>query len=235
MKPSFEPRIDELYALPLDAFTGARNALAKTLSGSDKKDIASLVKPSLAMWVVNQLYWQDASTYKALVDASEKLRAAHRAALNGRKVDTGKADELHRTTLEKAFSKAAAIAQKKGISLTDAVRDAVRRTLAALPTDERAGRLTREPAPVGFSLLTGIKPRPIDISKDKDKDKDRGKSKANAKESEKENEKRLKAAEAQARKEAEKARKENEKRAREIEKAEQALREAQQRLAKLRG
>ena len=152
-------------------FTQARNALAKTLSGNDKKDIASLVKPSLAMWVVNQLYWQDAPTYKALVDASEKLRAAHRAALNGRKVDTSKANELHRTTLEKAFAKAAAIAQKKGISLTDTVRDAVRRTLAALPTDEAPGRLTREPAPVGFSLLTGIKPRPIDVPKDKGKAK----------------------------------------------------------------
>jgi hypothetical protein len=227
MKPTLEPRIDELYALPLDAFTKARNALAKTLSGSDKKDFASLVKPSLAMWVVNQLYWQDAATYKALVNASEKLRAAHRAALNGRKVDTTKANEMHRTTLEKAFSKAAAIAQNKGISLTDAVRDAVRRTLAALPTDEVPGRLTREPAPVGFSLLTGIKPRPIDVPKDK--------GKAKPQESEKENGKRRKAAEAQARKEEEKARKEKEKREREIEKAEQALREAQQRLAKLRG
>ena len=145
----------------------ARNALAKTLSGNDKKVIASLVKPSLAMWVVNQLYWQDAPTYKALVDASEKLRAAHRAALNGRKVDTSKPDELHRTTLEKAFAKAAAIAQKNGVSLTDTVRDAVRRTLAALPTDEAPGRLTREPAPVGFSLLTGIKP-PADRAAEED-------------------------------------------------------------------
>ena len=150
----------------------ARNALAKTLSGNDKKVIASLVKPSLAMWVVNQLYWQDAPTYKALVDASEKLRAAHRAALNGRKVDTSKPDELHRTTLEKAFAKAAALAQKNGMSLTDTVRDAVRRTLAALPTDEAPGRLTREPGPVGFSLLTGIKPRQLEI---KPKKKTKGK------------------------------------------------------------
>ncbi|HEY0284902.1 MAG TPA: hypothetical protein VGC23_05895 [Vicinamibacterales bacterium] len=233
MKPKLEPQIDELYALPLDAFTKARNTLAKTLSGSDKKELASLVKPSLAMWVVNQLYWRDAATYKALVDASEKLRSAHRAALNGRKVDTTKANELHRTTLEKAFSKATAVAQNKGISLTDAVRDAVRRTLAALPTDEVPGRLTREPAPVGFSLLTGIKPRPIDVPKEKGEEKE--KEKAKPQESEKENEKRRKAAEAHARKEEEKARKEKEKREREIEKAEQALREAQQRLAKLRG
>ena len=83
MNSKLESQIDELYQLPLDEFTNARNALAKTLSGSDKKTVASLVKPSVAMWIVNQLYWQDPATYKALVDASEKLRAAHRAALNG--------------------------------------------------------------------------------------------------------------------------------------------------------
>src|SRR5688500_13546250 len=168
MKAKLEPQIDELYTLPLDEFTKARNAIAKTLSGKEKKDVASLVKPSLAMWVVNQLYWQDTPTYKALVDASEKLRAAHRAALNGRKVDTSKPDELHRTTLEKAFGKAAALVQKNGGALTDTVRDAVRRTLAALPTDEAPGRLTREPGPVGFSLLTGIKPRPLEIKPKKE-------------------------------------------------------------------
>ena len=171
MKTKLEPQIDELYKLPLDAFTKARNALAKTLSGNDKKVVASLVKPSLAMWVVNQLYWQDAPTYKALVDASEKLRAAHRAALNGRKVDTRKPDEMHQTTLEKAFAKAAALAQKNGVALTDTVRDTVRRTLAALPTDEAPGRLTREPAAVGFSLLTGIKPRQLETKPKKEDEK----------------------------------------------------------------
>lgn len=99
MASKLESQIDDLCKLPLDEFTKARNALAKTLSGGDKKAVASLVKPSVAMWIVNQLYWQDAATYKALVDASEKLRAAHRAALNGKTVDTRRPDELHRTTL----------------------------------------------------------------------------------------------------------------------------------------
>ncbi len=220
MKPKLDPQVDELYTLPLDAFTKARNALAKTLSGDDKKQIAALVKPSVAMWVVNQLYWQDSSTYTALVDASEKLRAAHRAALSGRTTDTRKPDEMHKATLEKAFAKASAIAQKKGVALTDTVRDTVRRTLAAVPTDETPGRMTREPAPVGFSLLTGIKPPPVAVTKQR--------------ESEKEKEKRRKDAEEKARKEEEKQRKEQEKREREIEKAEQALREAERRLARLR-
>lgn len=233
MTTKLEPKIDALYALPLDAFTNARNALAKTLSGNDKKNIASLVKPSLAMWVVNQLYWQDAPTYKALVDASEKLRAAHRAALNGRKVDTSKPDELHRTTLEKAFAKAAALAQKNGLRLTDTVRDAVRRTLAALPTDEAPGRLTREPGPVGFSLLTGIKPRQIEI-KPKKEDERKKEEKPNPRQLKLE-EQRRHAAAAKERREEEQARKAKEKRDREIEKAEQALREAERRLAKLKG
>lgn len=218
MASKLESQIDDLYKLPLDEFTKARNALAKTLSGGDKKAVASLVKPSVAMWIVNQLYWQDAATYKALVDASEKLRAAHRAALNGKIVDTRKPDELHRTTLEKALAKAIAIAQKKGATVTDPVRDAVRRTLAAVPTDEPPGRLTREPPPVGFSLLTGIKPRAVEPQR------------ARAQE-----EKRRKAEEAKARQEEEKARKEKARRERDIKKAEQALRDAERRLAELKG
>ena len=242
MKARLDPQIDELYKLPLDEFTKARNTLAKTLSGGDKKDVAALVKPSVPMWVVNQLYWQDAPTYKALIDASEKLRAAHRAALAGRKIDTRKPDELHRTTIEKAFAKASAIAQKHGMTITPTVRDAVRRTLSALPTDEAPGRITREPPAAGFSLLTGIKPRPIEIKKEREKDKQTEKPKAVATGPTREElrrqkleEKRLKDAEAQARKEEEKVRKEKEKRDREIRKAEQALREAERRLAELRG
>ena len=238
VKSKLDPQIDELYTLPLDEFTKARNTLAKTLSGAAKKDVASLVKPSVAMWVVNQLYWQDAPTYKALVDASEKLRAAHRAALNGRNVDTRKADELHRTTLEKALVKALAIAQKKGTPVTDPVRDAVRRTLAALPTEEPPGRLTREPPPVGFSLLTGIKPKAIEHAREKEKDAPPpvpAKPTRAYLQQQRLEEKRRKAAEAKARKEEDKARKEKEKREREIRKAEQALRDAERRLAELKG
>ncbi len=230
----------DLYTLPLDEFTQARNALAKTLSGNDKTNVASLVKPSLAMWVVNQLYWQDAPTYKALTDASEKLRAAHRAALNGRKIDTVRPDELHRTTLEKAFVKASAIAQKRGVSLTDTVRDAVRRTLAALPTDEAPGRLTREPPPVGFSLLTGIKPRAIATHPPKRSEQETPRAapmgpSPQELQRQKFEEKRRKAADAKARQDAMKALKEQEKRERAIKKAEQALKNAERRLAELKG
>ena len=229
MKPSLDTRIDELYRLPLSDFTKARNALAKGLTGADKQTAASLVKPSLAMWVINQLHWRDAPTYKALVHASEKLRAAHRGALSGRTIDTRAPDELHRTTVEKAFARAMALAHTNGIALTDPVRDAIRRTLAALPTDEASGRLTREPPPVGFSLLTGIKPRPIATAPPK-----RAKEPPPDPRQQKLEERRRQAAEASAKRAEEKARKEREKRERDIQKAEHALREAERRLAALK-
>ena len=234
--PRLDAQIDELYKLPLDEFTKARNMLAKTLAGKDKKDVASLVKPSVAMWVVNQLHWHDAATYRALVDASEKLRAAHRAALTGRTVDTRKPGELHATTLEKALASAAAIAQKQGAPLSDPARDAVRRTLAVLPTDEPPGRLTREPPAVGFSLLTGIKPRVIETKARKKTEPQAAPAGPTPEQRRlmKIAEKRQKAADAKARKEEEHARREREKRERAIKKAEQALRDAEHRLAQLK-
>lgn len=238
MTPRLKSQIDDLYKLPLDEFTSARNALAKSLSGSEKKDVSALVKPSLPMWVINQLYWNDASTYKALIDASEKLRAAHRSALAGREVDTRKPDELHKATVEKALARAIADAQKRGVHLTDTARDALRRTLTALPTDEPAGRITREPPPAGFSLLTGIKPRPTGDAKPAHSARTNTPASPEAlrrqKAAEKKAEQARKEAERTARRAEEKARKEQERREREIKKAEAALRAAEERLAALK-
>ena len=115
----------------------------------------------LAMSIVNQLYWRDPATYKALVDASEKLRVRTSRCAERQESRHARAG---RTASHDAGEGPASRPQRTrrntDAPLTDAVRDAVRRTLAALPTDERPGRLTREPPPAGFSLLTGVKPRP---------------------------------------------------------------------------
>ena len=222
MKRGLAAEIDNLYRLPLGEFTTARNALSKTLAGSEKKQVGSLVKPSLPMWAVNQLYWQDAPTYNALIDASKKLRAAHRSILSGRKGDTRQSDQLHRATVDKAFAKAIAIAEKSGVRLTAAVRDTIRRTLAALPGEDPAGHLTRPLQPAGFSLLTGIRPRPAALRSVRETS------------SKVEQERRAKKQAEAVRKAQEKARKEQEKRERDIRKAEQALRDAEHRLAELK-
>jgi len=231
MKQKLVAQIDDLYRLPLEEFTKARNTLAKSLSETEKKQIGSLVKPSLPVWIINQLFWHDGPTYKALIDAAEKLRAAHRLALGGRKADTRAPDHLHRTTVEKAFAKAIGLAEKRGVRITDSVRETVRRTLAALPGDETAGRLTRPPEPAGFSLLTGVKLRP------ESKSRESGSPESRSPESKVESPK-SRAREERARKESERSareeRKAQEKREREIKKAEQALREAERRLAELK-
>jgi hypothetical protein len=236
MTQKLDSQIDDLYRLPLEEFTKARNTLAKQLSGSERKQTASLVKPSLPMWIINQLFWQDAPTYKALIDAAEKLRAAHRSVLDGRKVDVRTVDQLHRATIEQAFAKAIGLAEKRGVHLTDQVRESIRRTLAALPGEEPGGRLTRVPEPAGFSLLSGVKIRPQPASS-RQRSHDSGSSAEDAKSRARE-ERDAKRAEAE-RKEAErKARQEQkarEKREREIRKAEQALRDAERRLAQLKG
>jgi hypothetical protein len=156
--------IDRLYQLHLEEFTKARNELAKTLKGDEKSAVAALVKPTAPVWAINQLHWKDRATYKALVDASERLRSAHRAVLAGKKVDVRKADDLHRAALERALAKTVSFLEQAAGRASDTSRDAIRRTLAALPTDEQAGRLTREPEPAGFSLFEGVKPKAAKVA-----------------------------------------------------------------------
>jgi hypothetical protein len=141
-----DPKIDALFQLPLDEFTQKRNALAKELSGESKKQVKFLTKPPLPIWAVNQLFWHDRPTYNALIDASEKLRTAHRSllsGLSGPKADVRKAEAVHRAALEKAVGKTIALLEQSQGQISDAARETVRKTLAALPTDEAPGRLTR--------------------------------------------------------------------------------------------
>jgi len=51
---ALEERLDELYALPLDEFTAARNELAKALRAEGKREeadaVKALAKPSVTAW-----------------------------------------------------------------------------------------------------------------------------------------------------------------------------------------
>src|SRR2546423_1570920 len=53
------PGVDALYQEPLDAFTAARNALAKSLAqAADREgaaEVKAMRKPSTAAWALNQL------------------------------------------------------------------------------------------------------------------------------------------------------------------------------------
>jgi len=79
-----DDRIDELYQLPLDEFTPARNALAKELGDGG---IKKLEKPNVAAWAVNQLYWRERKLYDEVIKTAEQLRTAYKQMLAGKPAD----------------------------------------------------------------------------------------------------------------------------------------------------
>jgi hypothetical protein len=149
--------IDRLYQLPLDQFTAERNALAKR-AGPDGADIKQLAKPPLAAWAINQVHWRQPREYAALIDASEKLRAAHKAVLSGRKADLRATGKDHENALEAAQKAALAILAEDSHPVTDATRQAIASTLRALPSGDPPGRLGRTLQPGGFEMLAGVTP-----------------------------------------------------------------------------
>jgi translation initiation factor IF-2 len=149
--------IDDLFQLPLDQFTQARNTLAKA-SGKDGAAIRQLTKPPLAAWAVNQLYWQDRATHDELIDAANEMRRTHKAIIEGKRGDLRSAGREHELAIEKALKSALALLKESGHPVTEATRQSILNTLRALPADEPAGRLTKTLAPGGFEMLAGISP-----------------------------------------------------------------------------
>ena len=136
-----DDEIDALYQGPLDAFTDARNALAKS---AKRADLKALQKPSLPAWVVNQLHWQRRPVIDRLVTAAEAVRREHGKALAGqvRRHPRRRAGASRRSS--RTGSPTARDGAGRGrASATPATLDAVRETLQALPSPEANGRLTR--------------------------------------------------------------------------------------------
>lgn len=152
---ALETEIDRLYQLPLDQFTSARNALAKT-AGADAAPVRALGKPPVAAWAVNQLYWRNGDVWNALVEAAENARRAHKAVLSGRAGDVRAASRVHDEAVEHALKATLDILRDGGHPATDATKQAIVTTLRALPSDDQPGRLARVLQPGGFEALAGL-------------------------------------------------------------------------------
>ena len=156
---------DELYALPLDEFTPARNELEKRLRGEGDREQAKAVKalrkPTAAAWALNQIARGRKRDVKRLVAAGERLRSAQEGLLKGgdrAKLDKAAAEE--RELVGDLAAAAAAVAGEAGIATGASLDDKLRATLHAAATDEdtahelAAGRLLREREAVGlFGLV----------------------------------------------------------------------------------
>ena len=139
---------DELYGLPLDEFTAARDALAKRLRGEKRREDADVVKalkrPSVAAGAINLAVREHGAD--DLLAAGEELRSAHAALLEG----SGDAAAVRDATAQEreAVREFARLALGEGAS--SATEDKVRATLHAASVDDdvrellEAGRLERD-------------------------------------------------------------------------------------------
>jgi hypothetical protein len=154
---ALDAKIDDLYKLPLGEFTGARNALAKSLSKDEAKLVKALEKPTVVPWAVNQVYWRARSTYDRLMKSGEKLRTAQIAALEGRAADVRAAGEAHRRAIADAVAEGERLSAEAGAKPG---ADALARTFESLSLATSApkapGRLTDALQPAGFEALAGL-------------------------------------------------------------------------------
>ena len=150
--------VDELYQRPLNEFTAARDALAKS-AGADGGGIKKLQKPALAAWAVNQVYWQRRKIFDRLTYTAERLRAAHARRLAGKDADVGEAERTHDAAVAAAAGEARALLEKSGDRPSAATLTAVTETFRAYPWAEPPGRLTRPQRPGGFEALAGLLPK----------------------------------------------------------------------------
>src|SRR5689334_9656042 len=145
---------DDLYGLPLEEFTAARDAAARELRRSGDREaaaeLAKLAKPTPAAWAANQLARTEPDLVQALLDAGEELRDAQAEAVGG-----GGGAALREATLAEreaveAAMAAAAELKPAGRPLSRAMADRLRATLHAAAADDAvrealaAGRLASE-------------------------------------------------------------------------------------------
>jgi hypothetical protein len=161
--PDLELELDELYGLPLDQFTPARNDLASRLKKAHQTDSAAAVqalrKPSVVVWTANHLARTRPELVAALIDAGAQLREVQQRSLGGDGVvDVGEAADRERAAVRALIA---------ATDATAAMRDRLAQTLhaAAVEPDAAAllvrGRLVDELDAVGFgplSAVPGLKP-----------------------------------------------------------------------------
>ncbi len=114
------------------------------------------MKPPIAAWAVNQLYWKKRNVWDDLIAASENARRAHKAVLSGRSGDVRAAGKVHDDAAEAAVKTTLGLLADGGHPVTDATRQAIATTIRSLPGTEAPGRLTHAVQPGGFEMLAGL-------------------------------------------------------------------------------
>jgi hypothetical protein len=156
-----DPEADRLYALPLEQFTEARDALADRLrkagDAEEAARIRKLRKPTTPAWVVNQLARRHRDAVEKLITASEGVRRAQQDLLHGGDAgDLWAATLVERDAVSGLVREASSILREAGLGAPRGMLDRVGDTLSAAASDPggrtllRRGSLTQEMRRAGF-------------------------------------------------------------------------------------
>jgi hypothetical protein len=163
-KSDFEGELDRLYQLPLNEFTSARNELVKRLRAEGEREraqeVETLRKPTVAVWLVNQLARERPLDVQRLLKAGESLTKSQAKAAAGKSSQFPDARRDEHRALEQLAKAASEIAKRAGIG-SPALAKATETLRAASLSAEgrellRRGRLTEELEPPGFEALKGL-------------------------------------------------------------------------------
>ena len=163
--PDLDHELDELYALPLEEFTKARNDLVGRLRKAHQSDAAAIVhalrKPTLVVWAANRLARTEPRLVEALADAGGRLREVQQRTLAGGE----SASELDLAAAAERDAVRALLAAARlelDRRATAAFLDRLAQTLRAAAVEPETallllrGRLTEELDAVGFGPLEAV-------------------------------------------------------------------------------
>jgi hypothetical protein len=146
---------DELYALPLEDFTPARDAKAKELK-ADKQLAAAvkkLKKPSVAAWIVDLFVRREAEQVEQVIAVGAALREAQED-MDGAEL---RALTKQRRQLTSAVTEQVrALARDEGLKLTQPVADQVEATLTAAMLDPACAQAVRSGLLTAALRSTGV-------------------------------------------------------------------------------
>jgi hypothetical protein len=163
--------IDRLYSLPLEEFTGERDALAKRLRKEGDRDSAAevkaLKKPSVAAWAVNQVRRDRPDDVRRLLEVTEELHRVYAGLSSaGARQRLGEAAEMQRDLIRALVRCAEQLLQAGGHSANEQTLGKVADTFRAAALDEElreqvsAGRVVKEQRAAGLGPLASMPPPP---------------------------------------------------------------------------
>ncbi|HEY0554970.1 MAG TPA: hypothetical protein VGG20_11935 [Thermoanaerobaculia bacterium] len=166
-KTDVDAEIERLYRGPLEAFTSARNELAKQLRKEGGKEEAERVrvlpKPTPSAWAVNVLFEREGERMEGLLAAGKRARAGQKAAVSGKGAEALREGlgELRRL-IDELRRRGAAILAEAGRAVSRDLIERIGTDLQALALSPDAaetaarGWLDRDLDPPGFEVLAGL-------------------------------------------------------------------------------